>query len=74
MATDALIQKAIRIDFASSTVITIAHRINTIIDYDRVLVMSQGQVAEYDPDSVFTSMVNETGAQNAAHLRSLAGL
>lgn len=82
MATDALIQKAIRIDFVSSTVITIAHRINTIIDYDRVLVMSKGRVSEYDtpknllnnPDSVFTSMVNETGAQNAAHLRSLAGL
>lgn len=35
MATDALIQKAIRIDFAQSTVITVAHRINTIIDYDR---------------------------------------
>ncbi|KAI8599078.1 P-loop containing nucleoside triphosphate hydrolase protein [Dissophora ornata] len=82
MATDALIQKAIRIDFAHSTVVTVAHRINTIIDYDRILVMHQGQVAEYDtprnllsnPDSVFSSMVAETGAQNASHLRSLAGL
>ncbi|KAF9898255.1 hypothetical protein BX616_004276, partial [Lobosporangium transversale] len=34
MATDALIQRAIRTDFAHSTVITVAHRINTIIDYD----------------------------------------
>ncbi|KAF9111885.1 hypothetical protein BGX27_004328 [Mortierella sp. AM989] len=82
MATDALIQKAIRIDFAHSTVITVAHRINTIIDYDRILVMHQGQVAEYDtprnllsnPNSIFSSMVAETGAQNASHLRSLAGL
>ncbi|KAI1293287.1 hypothetical protein EDD11_008442 [Mortierella claussenii] len=82
MATDALIQKAIRIDFAHSTVITVAHRINTIIDYDRILVMHQGQVAEYDtprnllsnPDSVFSSMVAETGVQNATHLRTLAGL
>ncbi|KAF9121964.1 hypothetical protein BGW39_010133 [Mortierella sp. 14UC] len=82
MATDALIQKAIRIDFAHSTVVTVAHRINTIIDYDRILVMHQGQVAEYDtprnllsnPDSVFSSMVAETGAQNATHLRTLAGL
>ncbi|KAG0326603.1 hypothetical protein BGZ99_009350 [Dissophora globulifera] len=81
MATDALIQMAIRTDFAHSTVITVAHRINTIIDYDRILVMHQGQVAEYDtprnllsnPDSIFSSMVNETGPQNAAHLRSLAG-
>ncbi|KFH68024.1 hypothetical protein MVEG_06754 [Podila verticillata NRRL 6337] len=82
MATDALIQKAIRVDFATSTVLTVAHRINTIIDYDRILVMHQGQVAEYDtprnllsnPNSVFASMVAETGAQNAAHLRTLAGL
>ncbi|KAG0377306.1 hypothetical protein BGX24_006350 [Mortierella sp. AD032] len=82
MATDALIQKAIRIDFAHSTVVTVAHRINTIIDYDRILVMHQGQVAEYDtprslldnPNSVFSSMVAETGAQNATHLRALAGL
>ncbi|KAG0276411.1 hypothetical protein BGZ95_007580 [Linnemannia exigua] len=82
MATDALIQKAIRIDFAHSTVVTVAHRINTIIDYDRILVMHQGRVAEYDtprnllsnPDSVFSSMVAETGAQNATHLRTLAGL
>ncbi|GJJ68711.1 hypothetical protein EMPS_01057 [Entomortierella parvispora] len=82
MATDALIQKAIRIDFAQSTVVTVAHRINTIIDYDRILVMHQGQVAEYDtprnllsnPDSVFSHMVAETGAKNTAHLRALAGL
>ncbi|KAF9988832.1 hypothetical protein BGZ75_008458 [Mortierella antarctica] len=82
MATDALIQKAIRVDFATSTVLTVAHRINTIIDYDRILVMNKGQVAEYDsafsllsnPNSIFSSMVAETGAQNAAHLRSLVGL
>ncbi|KAG0096414.1 hypothetical protein BGZ93_004576 [Podila epicladia] len=82
MATDALIQKAIRVDFAASTVLTVAHRINTIIDYDRILVMHQGQVAEYDtprnllsnPNSIFASMVAETGAQNAAYLRTLAGI
>ncbi|KAG0340048.1 hypothetical protein BG004_006572 [Podila humilis] len=82
MATDALIQKAIRVDFAASTVLTVAHRINTIIDYDRILVMHQGQVVEYDtprallsnPNSVFSSMVAETGPQNEAHLRALAGL
>ncbi|KAF9575849.1 hypothetical protein EC968_001232 [Mortierella alpina] len=82
LATDALIQKAIRVDFATSTVMTVAHRINTIIDYDRILVMNKGQLAEYDsaynllsnPDSIFSSMVAETGAQNAAHLRSLIGL
>ncbi|KAG0211857.1 hypothetical protein BGX28_007312 [Mortierella sp. GBA30] len=82
MATDALIQKAIRVDFASSTVVTVAHRINTIIDYDRILVMNKGQLAEYDtaynllsnPSSIFSSMVAETGAQNSALLHSLVGL
>ncbi|KAG0308528.1 hypothetical protein BGZ98_007707 [Dissophora globulifera] len=82
LVTDALIQKAIRVDFAASTVITIAHRINTIIDYDRVLVVQQGQVAEYDtpvnllrnPSSTFSALVSETGIENAAHLRSLSGL
>ncbi|GJJ75899.1 hypothetical protein EMPS_08257 [Entomortierella parvispora] len=79
MATDALIQRAIRVDFVSSTVITVAHRINTIIDYDKILVMQDGQVAEYaspqelldNPDSAFSKLVDETGALNAAHLRSL---
>ncbi|KAF9980940.1 hypothetical protein BGZ75_007803 [Mortierella antarctica] len=69
MATDLLIQKAIRVEFAASTVVTIAHRINTIIDYDRILVMHQGEVAEYDspqnllndPDSAFSKLVSEAG-------------
>ena len=39
MKTDAFIQKVIREKFAQTTVITIAHRLNTIADYDKVLVM-----------------------------------
>lgn len=81
LATDSLIQKAIRVDFASSTVITIAHRLNTVVDYTRILVMDQGQVSEYDTpatlladkESAFSKMVDETGAKNAALLRTLAG-
>lgn len=45
--TDKKIQSALRIAFADATVITVAHRINTIIDYDKVAVMSHGQVVEY---------------------------
>jgi len=46
--TDQLIQAVIRQRFRNRTVITIAHRLHTIIDSDRVLVMSGGEVAEFD--------------------------
>jgi len=48
METDAAIQRSIRSDFKNSTILTIAHRLNTIIDYDRVLVLSFGSVVEFD--------------------------
>ncbi|KAL0089956.1 hypothetical protein J3Q64DRAFT_1878979 [Phycomyces blakesleeanus] len=46
--TDKKIQNTIREEFVSSTLICIAHRLRTIIDYDRVLVLDQGNVVEYD--------------------------
>ncbi|KAK6762877.1 hypothetical protein RB195_023544 [Necator americanus] len=48
MGTDALIQRTIRKEFSHSTVLTIAHRLNTIMDYDRIIVLHDGQISEFD--------------------------
>lgn len=49
METDALLQRTLRSSiFQDRTIITIAHRINTIIDSDRIIVLDQGRVAEFD--------------------------
>ncbi|KAG0077209.1 hypothetical protein BGZ92_002023 [Podila epicladia] len=64
--TDNAIQRALRKSFTGCTVLTIAHRINTILDSDRILVLERGEVAEFDKpavllenkNSIFYSLVN----------------
>ncbi|XP_030512710.2 ABC transporter C family member 12-like isoform X7 [Rhodamnia argentea] len=76
--TDALIQKTIREEFNYCTMLIIAHRLNTIIDTDQILVLDAGQVAEHDtPEnllsnevSAFSKMIQSTGSANAQYLRS----
>jgi ATP-binding cassette subfamily C (CFTR/MRP) protein 1 len=46
--TDARIQKVLRLDFATATCLIVAHRIHTIMDSDYILVMKDGQAAEFD--------------------------
>ena len=46
--TDAFIQRMIRLKFSDCTVLTIAHRLHTIVDSTRILVMNKGIVEEYD--------------------------
>ena len=55
---DRLIQEVIRNRFKDSTVVTIAHRLNTIMDYDKVLVMEQGRVVEFDKPEVLLQNKN----------------
>jgi ATP-binding cassette subfamily C (CFTR/MRP) protein 1 len=70
--TDAEIQEMIRENFKDATVLTIAHRLNTIMDSDRVLVLEDGRIAELDtPQNLlakknghFKAMVDKS---NAAH-------
>ncbi|CBY41959.1 unnamed protein product, partial [Oikopleura dioica] len=76
--TDDIIQGIIRNEFKDCTTLTIAHRINTIIDCDRILVLKNGNVAEFDsPEnllnddaSYFSQIVSETNI--AAELRQRA--
>jgi len=70
--SDAAIQKTVRTEFANATCLTVAHRLNTILDSDRVLVMSDGVAAEFDTpqnlltdeSSVFYSLVNSNNSSN----------
>lgn len=67
--TDALIQSTVRSAFADCTVLTIAHRLHTIIDSDKILMLNKGEVLEYAPPgellkrpgSAFRALVKEAG-------------
>lgn len=77
--TDALIQRTIREEFKTCTMLIIAHRLNTIIHTNCILVLDAGKVVEYDTPqnlllnegSVFSNIVQSTGAANAQYLRNL---
>ncbi|XP_066545949.1 multidrug resistance-associated protein 1 isoform X1 [Amia ocellicauda] len=68
LETDDLIQSTIRSQFEECTVLTIAHRLNTIMDYTRVLVLDKGQIVEFDSPSsliaqkgIFYRMAKDSG-------------
>ncbi|XP_042143005.1 ATP-binding cassette sub-family C member 2 [Ixodes scapularis] len=77
--TDQLIQATLREAFAHCTQLTIAHRLHTILDYDKVLVMADGRVLEYGtvqellsrPTSAFKQMAQETLSKTESEIASL---
>lgn len=58
METDELIQNTIKQEFSDCTVLTIAHRLNTVIDYDRIMVLDQGEVKEFENPQVLLQRTN----------------
>ncbi|CAK7208374.1 hypothetical protein SEUCBS140593_000151 [Sporothrix eucalyptigena] len=74
MHTDGLIQRSIREEFTDSTLLVIAHRLSTIADFDRILVLSDGAVAEYGTprelwekgpeEGIFRGMCEESGERD----------
>merc|ERR1712100_206998 len=80
LETDKVMQDVISQEFKDKTVLTIAHRINTIIESNKVLCMSSGKVLSYDtpaklledPSSIFAQLVLETGEASAKNLKQHA--
>ncbi|GMR45588.1 hypothetical protein PMAYCL1PPCAC_15783, partial [Pristionchus mayeri] len=72
LQTDNLIQATIRSHFKHCTVFTIAHRLNTILDYDRIMVLDKGEISEMDSpaaliadrNSVFSRMLADAENEN----------
>ena len=64
--TDTLIQGVIRNHFQHCTVIAIAHRLNTILDFDRVLVVDKGAIVEFDSPETLVTLAGGAFAQLAA--------
>ncbi|EKM76533.1 hypothetical protein AGABI1DRAFT_122491 [Agaricus bisporus var. burnettii JB137-S8] len=69
-ATDAKIQQTIREEFTESLLLTVAHRLRTVIDYDRLIVLDNGQISEFDTpwnliqkeDGIFRNMCLKSGS------------
>lgn len=80
LQTDKLIQQSIKTNFTNQTVLTIAHRLNTIMESDKILVMDAGKVVEFAPplallkrpDGYFNSLLEQTGTESYNKLKQMA--
>ena len=72
MAADTRIQELIRTEFQETTVLTVAHRLATVSEYDRILVLDEGRLVEFDtpsnllsdPSSLYSQMVQASHRVN----------
>lgn len=78
VATDTLIQRNIREWFSDRTLVVIAHRLSTVADFDRILVLENGILVEngsprelWKKDGAFRSMCDSTGASESERLRKV---
>ncbi len=79
-STDELLQTAVAESFGDATIIAVAHRLDTLIDYDKIAVLDNGGLVEYGSPKelmereggAFASMVDETGEEMSAVLRAAA--
>jgi len=77
--TDKLLQEAVAKSFEGATIMAVAHRLDTVIDYDKILVLGAGGILEYGTPhelimqgGAFSSMIDDTGEDMAEFLRSSA--
>jgi ATP-binding cassette, subfamily C (CFTR/MRP), member 1 len=78
--SDAMLQATIRREFKDATILTVAHRLLSVIDADRIMVMSRGKIIEFDTpanlladeSSEFSSLVADTGPEMAELLHRIA--
>jgi ATP-binding cassette subfamily C (CFTR/MRP) protein 4 len=79
--TDQLLQEAVSANFPDSTIIAVAHRLDTVIAYDKIVVLGGGRILEFgapkaliEAEGDFAKMVEDTGSRTAQELRRRSGV